>query len=1379
MQNNQYFPSRFTLVLLLVFLSSAFSWANVPYFERLSWEEGLQQNSVFCVEQDAEGFLWMGTRKGVIRYDGLHYDPIEFSEIDGVEEPIGRVSSVKMIPGGQMLILSRTGAHLYDPKTERTIKLTKWKVTLGGDAKIIVFPNENVVIASDQGLYRYLSSELFVKLHFKENNFFSSTEHCVSLVAVDGDVCLVGTNYGLATCKCNEGENSLEVLDYTRKLGPGLVLCKETTSNFWMGTANRIRRINISKSGSIEELDLSMYEGYSSVLGIRINDMLAASDGNIYAGSTWDGVFRINTTDKLIERFVHNEHSNSITWNTVFSVYEDCFNVLWFGTGQGGLTKYDTKHKRFMNNTYEYLDKSSLPHNHVSQLFFDKYGYLWAGTFQCGLNVSTTPVDYHNFEEAKFKSVDFDGNAVKNRGYSFEEFEDYLIITCADKMYFYDQKQRRLLSLPEESALAKILSASRQVISCEVDAKKRLWIGGERKCRCFDFGGDVDRLLKGEVELVKLNINNRAKKLNRKCNAILSHGNKVYIATEGGLFVAEDHDNEIQVNHYTHVTGDENSLSEDVLTNLLVGSNGDIWVGTFNRGLNRVKQDKDGQVIGFDNLFNGIDLPAITVYGMQEDEENNLWLSSFSGLYKYNVSENSYINYTRNDGLNSNLFHIYSADKNADGFVVFGGIAGVTGFDPKDISTNEIPPKVSITDLKIFNERVNIGEEYFGKKILSSSITHQDEIILPFACNVITLEFSAFHFAAPEKNTFSYMLEGVDKGWINTSIEHNFVSYNSLPPGEYVFKLTASNSDDVKNANIKELVIRILPPWYATWWAITLFLIIFIGILFSIYFYLHKLTKLSHSLELETFARENARDLFEAKQRFFMNVSHELKTPLTLIFTPLEKLKARENVSLEDQKTMGVMQKNAKRLLRLIDQIMDFRRLENGKISLSVQEYDLHLLINEIINSFQQEIDRKHIVVDFPNSDEVLKLWFDIDKIEKVIYNIFSNALKNTLFGNTISVFTEVSSTNEQLVIRIMNEGEGIPQVHKEAIFERFVQLGESSTGAGIGLSMCKSFVELHQGVIVEKGEEGENAIFEVTLPLNAQELFPHSSTAVEGRTLPPQESEDETVKDTSNKFEFSNKESILVVEDNDDMREMVCDYFSDKYEVYSADNGLKGLEKAVKCLPSIIVSDVMMPEMDGNTLCKEIKENSITSHIPIILLTAKGGVESKIEGLVAGADAYVTKPFNITHLSAQVGNLLASRKKIQEAFKEKYGLGLSNIEITSTDEQFLKKFILYLEENIAEPDLKVADAAQEMSYSYMQFNRKIKAITGDPVGHFISNFRLNRAKQIFAADPERNIAEVMYSVGFNNSSYFSKCFKKQFAVTPKEFKESHKKVKL
>jgi signal transduction histidine kinase/DNA-binding response OmpR family regulator len=744
-----------------------------------------------------------------------------------------------------------------------------------------------------------------------------------------------------------------------------------------------------------------------------------------------------------------------------------------------------------------------------------------------------------------------------------------------------------------------------------------------------------------------------------------------------------------------------------------------------------------------------------------------------------NIANGTFRQFGKRDGIKGVSFNENSAFKASDGKLYFGSTNGVYSFYPNNIVSNYKAPEIVFTKLELFNKEIKPNDK---SGILTKSINQTGTLNLNFKQNGISIEFVAINYTNTQKNQYAYFLEGLDKEWMYSNGNRKVV-YNNLAPGSYTFKVKASNNDGVWNNTGRELSILISPPWHKTWLALSFFVLLLLLVVVLINRYVLRQFRLQDALKIEKIEKENQIAINDLKTQFFMNITHEFKTPLTLIISPLEKMIAGTKNN-NQKKLLVLMERNAHRLLRLIDQLMEFRKIELGKSRLELKHVELVNFIEETILPFHGLAEEGEISIQFHNKPDYLNWWCDPDKLEKVIYNLLSNAFKHTpKFGCVEITLSEnknpVSESIDSVQIKVTNNGPGIPEEEQKTIFDRFSRLkNDSTTGTGLGLSLSKGFVEMHGGSIQVDSQPNKGSTFTIQLPMmkgptgatNSNQ--PNDLNIIDKKAIdlnvanfnPPKYAiEDES----ANEKQFK----ILIVEDEKDVREFIVEILNPYFEVAQANDGKEGVDLALEILPDLIVSDVLMPNVDGIELCTTLKTNISTSHIPIILLTALSSEEQQIKGLNTGADDYISKPFNANTLIYKIRGIIENRRKIANRFRTEMAIEPKDIVVHSADEELITNTINIIKQHISDVEFSVDKLVEELGMSRSAFFRKIKAVTLMSPNELIRTIRLKHAAELLLKS-DLNISEISYEVGFVSPKYFRECFKKQFDVTPSEYKE-------
>jgi signal transduction histidine kinase/DNA-binding response OmpR family regulator len=790
------------------------------------------------------------------------------------------------------------------------------------------------------------------------------------------------------------------------------------------------------------------------------------------------------------------------------------------------------------------------------------------------------------------------------------------------------------------------------------------------------------------------------------------------------------------------------------------GKDGTLWIGT-DAGL--LRKPRNSNKITQLNIEGIVDRK---IMGILEDNRNNLWLTNSQGLIRFDVVKSHVRRYSYNDGLQSSTF-TEAVGKGHDGTLYFGSIHGINYLNPMKIEDSPYKSAVSISDFKVHNISISPGKSYFGRVVLDRSINLTKEIILNYKQNNFLLEFTGTNYANTAENHFRYKLEGYDSGWIDESGNRRFATYSNLKPGIYTFWVDAANNDGIWNDTPKEFSIKILPaPWFSVW-AYLVYFVITAGVILGFIFFFNNRQKLRHQIELKNIQYNRDKEINELKLMFFTDIAHEFKTPLSLIIGPLNDL-IRNNVT-DDHRDFcfKIISRNTKRMMFLISQLLDFRTLTANKNILKISESDLSEFINQITKAFLWQAKNEEINFNVV-TPELFQCFFDRDLIEKVVYNLLSNAFKYTPANGIVEIEVKpVWNNNKQIGnIIIRDSGKGIPDEQKGKIFERFFH-GKDRSSSGIGLHLSYSLIKAHKGELNVADSAYGGAEFIVTFPVSASSYEDFEFYESNEQNMVADDSLAEI--ELSEKLISEERESILIVEDDHDLRAYLKNCLQKKYKVIEANNGVEGLKKATANLPDIIVADVMMPEMDGIEMCKRLKANQETSHIPVLILSAKTAQEQQNEGLDAGAWDYITKPFNTQSILKKIDNIIESRKSFRKAI---FNPGL-NIEMkkhyTAFDQKLISKAISVIENNIGNENFSVEDFSVEVGFSRMQLHRKLKSLVGCSATEFINSIKINYATKMFDNGCDR-INEAMEAVGISSYSHFNNLFKKINGKTASDY---------
>jgi len=1368
--------------LLLVFLSILFLSIHAQNynFEPITTQQGLSQNDVNCIFQDHNGFLWIGTNDGLNRYDGYTFRTYRVNSDSKVGKGLSSnlIFKVKEDRNGRLWIAtSNEGVCVFDVEKEEFTQIRNIS-----ENPVCLADNRVLDIAcmSDGSVWVATISGVSI-INEKDGKFVTT-----NLITI--------ANSPLVSKACNlvvEDSKGRKWLGFYN----GLVVCETDLSGVTTRAIGRfdgqnIRTVLSVDNGLIIGTGSGLYylqEGHSpddnqisKIINAPCrNAIVDKSKQTIYVG-THKGLmiyacdFKQNSF-ALKAQFEQNESSNSINNNMIMSIYEDNSGIIWIGTKGGGLNKYNPNRKKF--NHYKSSDQEgSLSSNKVRAIAEDSKHNIWIGTENGGINFLDAS-EKRNFT-AGFKNFTAGNAMVEGNVYSLlQASDDEIWVGASYQLYKFQLNKKKNGFAPED--LHWLNEIKESTFSMLKDLQNNIWIGTYGTSGLFKY----------------TQVNNNYKLLNFRAKGVtgslssniirsllLDKSGNIWIGTDAGLNVIpadELNKDNPEFKVFKNNPSDKNSLSNDYILPVFQATNGDIWVGTMGGGLNKIEHADKLDAVSFKRYGVAEGFPNEVIKGILEDENGCLWISSNKGLTKFDPATNAVMNFDISDGLQDYEFGELACCKLDDGLMIFGGINGINTFYPNQIKEDKAPSQVAFTDLQILNKSIKVGEEIHNRVILEKVINQTERIKLKYSENSFAIYFSALHFSAPLKNKYKYMLEGFDKNWIIKGADERFAKYTSLSPGTYVFKLYASNNDGIWNDTARELEIIVIPPWWRSNLAYVFYFLLFFVMLLFFQRYSFIRIKKKNDLLMEHFEKEKTEELTKMKFQFFTNISHEFRTPLTLIIGSVQKMQAEEDdLSPSLQERCRVISRNSSVMLRLINQLMDFRKMEQDKMVLSVSSGNIVAYLKDVYSSFKEVAADKNIEFTFSAPADELEVWMDTDKIEKIIYNLLSNAFKFTKNGGRVDMV--VSSEADYVIVQVKDNGIGIPKEMQKRIFDRFYQATnlkqQSAVGTGIGLSLSKGLAELHHGDIRFNSEEGLGSCFELVLKkgkehykdTDFEKVQPKQVISVELPVMIEASVPDRTTPTSLDANSGIHKYSLLIVEDNVELLDFLSAVFGNHYNVYRAANGIEGLEIIEQQDINIVISDIAMPKKDGYELCKEIKTEERYSHIPVILLTAKTTPEDSIKGYQLGADAYVSKPFDINILEAQVAAVLANREELKLRFRKSVEIVPSEVTTTAADEKFLSRILTIVEENLSDNEFSVEKLAVLYGMPKINITKKIKSLTGENTRIFIRDVRLNRAYQLLRTG-RYSVVEVMYEVGFLDVKHFRSSFKSKFNMNPSE----------
>ncbi len=1344
---------RFSSVFLLLILLYRESVQAQYKFNHLTTSNGLSQNTVMDLTQDQRGFLWVATTDGLNRYDGEQFQTYRRSARDTSSLSNNFINCVFNDRQHRLWVGTHSGGiNRLDASGVRFIhynRTTDGQDISGAIITDIVQDPAGFIWASTsgQGLLRVEPDSGRVT-QFTMTNSALPANSIHQLCADRSGNLWLGNQAGLLTrMHLSNHRFTTVTLPSPNHNAPKDIMAIQCDSrgHVWVGTkGNGLYRSAAGQTG----FQLAFYQT-GVVEGINhARSLYEGVDGRYWLG-TDDGV--VVACDSSFRQIRHLRHDptlpNTLSTHATICVQGDRQGNIWVGTWDGGLNVTFNKPDPFNLYTYQ-PGLPGLLTQAVATVAVDSAGNAWVGSNQGLTYVDRKNETYRHFRHQPGNTNTLPGNDVTNL---------YLLSETAMLVMLWNQGT--VLLNPETGQVQQQLT---------VLGKKSVFpilpMRG-RRVRLIDQQGNswwVDRQT-GQLSPARALVG-----LHPSIRTFMATADSTLLGAlyGNGLLVWPRLDSLPRVHVSERQPG---FLYDNILTCLLEDRRGQYWIGTMN-GLHRYNRHT-GQ---FSLLTTENGLPNDAIMSLRQDRDGYLWVATNNGLCQLTESGRVLRTYRREDGLAGNDFSERAAEQHTDGTLFWGGKHGLTVLRPHQLDGQSLPVPVYLSQLKLFNRPVLPGAP--GSP-LTRSLADTRSLTLRFDQSIITFDFAAVLFRAHRNVRYAYRLDGFEDTWNYVGSQHS-ATYTNQSPGTYRFRVKASLTDDFTNASEASLELIILPPWYRTNWAYTAYVLLILALLLGMRRLIQIREGYKTELRAEHLEAEKARELDRLRSGFFTNISHEFRTPLTLILTPLEHfLTDRSPDSRRPQ--LQTMHQNANRLLRLINQLLDLSKLESDSLRPDISRQDIVDFVRRVAGSFSAQASKQGITLRVDTEPNTGAAWFDPDIVEKVLYNLLANALKFTPADGYIVVRCRLLNANgpAELLLEVEDNGLGIAAEHTTHIFERFYQVNgqhrAKKAGTGIGLALTRELVELHKGQISVESQPGVGTVFVVRLPVHAP-AFPVSwlNHALPDSTLP--ESTDWPEKDTPRSSAVSvpvasDRPLVLIVEDHDDLRQYLVGSLGQNYRILSATNGREALQQAQNEIPDLVLSDWLMPDMDGVQLCEALKADERTSHVPVLLLTSRSSTESKVEGLNAGADDYVTKPFNLEVLFSRIGNLINSRRRLQAKYSRVLTVEPANCLPESAEEKFLCKVTALVDEHIVDPDLAVARLERELGMSNTQLYRKLKALTGKGGNELIRNIRLQRASQLLQSGGYQ-VAEVAYAVGFSDPNYFIRAFKKEFGQSPGEW---------
>ncbi|MBK3517102.1 hybrid sensor histidine kinase/response regulator transcription factor [Carboxylicivirga marina] len=1334
-----------SLGLLLIVL---FSKANTNLrFEHLDLPSGIN-STVKSILEDADGFLWFGTSNGLAVYDAYQLRQVEMVS-ENAYGSFGAINALVEDRKQHIWIGTETGIFIYDKNTEISVRI--------------------------------------------DDDYLKGIQCRTLYLSVTGDV-FIGTADGFYIY--DQDGQYIEHYLYQQELGGGLshnmIRCfyEDKQERIWIGTFDGLNCLNRKEKKVTKHQFINKESQKKNNLILSIQPRYLDSDSILLIG-TETGLCIFNSNNGEFKQYKHSKHKNSLSNNVIKSICVNG-NDVWMGT-DFGLNLFKADEQTFYNFFHDYKNTFSIANNVIHQVYVDSQNNLWLATDN-GIDkmyLRSGKVLISKFYETS-KVLDGELNIT---GLSVDNNGDVWLSTREGLVQYNKNDDAYHYHLPPALLHNKVSD-----VLC--DKNGMVWITTAGGLNTYD---GKNKQFKSYVADAS---DNKALKSNY-IHAIARSKSATWFGSYGaGLHkVVSDEQGELSFYNFRYNEGKPNSINSNRITDVIADQRDNVWVAT-NKGLNKIDELR-GVIKRFNNINNSENQYVADLF---VDSTNTLWMAAYHGLLYTNtdkidfkrideiqmdiqsvavkgsmvyfVSDNGFYNY---DLKNKKLLRIPNADLGVksilhvellgnDKLVLYGKEGFVT-FKLDDVEIDSNVPEVRWTNFSILSEIIKPFKMRDSRYVINQHINKTENIELKYGENTFRIDFSSLQYSHVNDCSYKYMLDGYDEEWRTTMPNQAYVSYTQVRPGRYTLKVQASNKYGLYNDNWREIAIRIKPPLYLSVWAIIMYIVVLMGLFILSRKLLIAREKANNDIRFQTLQRQKSEELIEIKTRFFTNISHELKTPLTLISSPIDDLLSKEPEE-PIKSSLLLVKRNTDRLKKLVNQILDIRKIEKGGEKLLIQEYDIIRFCDRIIGQFKDEAERRSMLLQYNTEESSLLMWFDMEKMEKVLVNLLSNAFKFTPDGGRIRVEVKdarkLPGKQNKIVVAISDDGCGISKHAQTDVFDRFNTQASpnysNQQGTGIGLSLVKEYVTMHGGEVKVESEPDDGSCFIFTIPLDRNKF-------VKFKEQEEAESDNEETK-TEEVIEIeeptpepeSGRMVVLVVEDDSDMRDYIVSGLKEQYKVLSAENGVKGHQIALKEVPDIIISDWMMPQMNGIELCQKIKGDLRTCHIPLILLTAKGGLESKTEGIETGADDYIQKPFSMAYLKVRIKNLWQQRERLKAVYQKQTSLEPSEVTVTSLDEKFLADLMELLEKDMDNPELNVKSLSEKMGMSHTNLYRKVKALTGQTATEFIRTIRLKRAAQLLKSG-QLNVSEVMYMVGFSHRSYFTQSFKAMYGVSPKEYK--------
>jgi signal transduction histidine kinase/ligand-binding sensor domain-containing protein/DNA-binding NarL/FixJ family response regulator len=1339
-------------------------------FKQVSTLNGLSSDEVQQVFQDKEGFMWFATRYGLCKYDGYEVTAIKSNLYTPYLLTNNNITCLAEDAGHHLWIGTLSGLDVLDKQTGIIRKEPYPAIGNTSISCLLTTADNTVWVGSDVGLFRYIAEKDSMQLYAGQitGGVLGQVPVKSLIQDSDGDIWIGTWADGLYRYAPSTG-----IYYKYPQINPrnsAHVLYEDSHKNIWVGAWDEGLHL-LHNPKDMQRVTWTSYRRQQENPSSILDNMVYAICEDKYTGTIWVGTrsgLSIMHEEKYGE-FINYKSSHSpyyIPCNEINSIVRDNFGHLWLGTIGEGVFMTDTRKSGFSFYRFN-LNEKDIPTNAVRALMADDEGMMWLGVGTYGVARHDRKADKLTF----FSRIpEFSGLQSMPSVYSIiqrRETGEIWMGTYDGGLYVYRKGKQVQHHTPGNSDFLKDMC----IIALYEDSRGNCWLGtrtGLSIKRADGTGYLFTGIITDGINLDQSNVREFCEDFNG--DIWVATTNQGLIRIRGDVRMPEN----LQYANYNITNG---RLPTQSGLCLFCDSRDRLWAGTEGHGLFLYDRDSDT----FVEKSRTYNLPGDVVGSIEEDHRGNLWLGTNSGLVSLSIANEDKATlrvYTSVDGLQDDYF-ISGSSCNKNGELFFGGYKGYNSFFPDDLHGIQTQVPFSITDIKIFNHSYSTLNEELRHRISVKTPVFTQKIKLPYQYNNFSIEFASLTYKHPELNKYAYKLDGFDKDWLYADATRHFAYYNNLKDGIYTFLLKATNENGIWSDEVRKLSIIVLPPPWTTWWAYTSYGLLALLLSVVIYRTVHNRIGLQNRLRLQKLEQAKAEELNHSKLQFFTNITHELLTPLTIISATVDELKMQ---APQYGDIYTVVSTNILRLIRLLQQILEFRKAETGNLKLRVSPGDIAAFIRSAAEAFQPLVKKQKLHFSIVCDPESIYGYFDTDKLDKILYNLLSNAAKYNKEGGFIQLNLAYAENNDYILISVCDNGKGISPENQRTLFKRFYE-GDyrrfNTIGTGIGLSLVKDLVTLNSGEIWVESEVDKGTTFFIKLPIDSsyfkedeidEEVISVRNTisCTDAEPL----SSPSSVPGAAGEGGASRTHSILILEDNGELLQLMSTLLHREYHVFAAENGREGIEIMENEDIHLVVSDIMMPVMDGIEFTRYVKGKLEFSHIPIILLTAKNKEEDRAEAYESGADGFISKPFNLTVLHARIRNLLKSKERMARDFKNQLVFEVKDMNYTSIDEDFLQRAIDCVTRHLDDPDFDQPQFVEEMATSKSTLYKKLKSLTGLNTSSFIRNIRLKAAVKIMEEKKGIRVSELAYAVGFNDPKYFSACFKKEFNILPSEYME-------